>query len=109
MCAHCHLFQASILPTFWKDVEQMRGQLSAVCENYFTGFDNALPHGEATAASAYCESLMRHISMYTERNRVNLSSKQVYDLHEQGSQALHVLRWSHKVLQAYEWHRRRAP
>ena len=74
-----------------------------VFHGYLIQFDSAVESQSDMSAGVYCETLIKHIGSHVERNRSALSSKQQFDLHEIGSKALSVLRWSHRVLQAYEW------
>ena len=98
--------QASILPTFWQDVQAFRTKLQHVCPEYFKEFDaDPRLEGELTASS-YCGILADYVRNFVDRNRARLTSRQVFDASEEAARTLHVLRWSSKVWQAHEWHRR---
>ena len=112
-CAHCHLMEAWVLPSLWRDIADFRAELCAVYPPYFNQLDASQVAQEAldkSDALGYGERFVDHVDQFIDRNRAALSSKGPYryipQLHEMSAKACHVLRWSLRVVRAHEWHRR---
>ena len=77
-------------------------------KSYFEELDERrkVQRAEVDDPAQYCSPLMAHIRSFIEKHRPELPSALVLQLRHAENKALDLLRWHHRPLKSYQWHKR---